>query len=83
MVIEVVRSVLLSACLSPLPPCFVHTSARTRCPWLSLLLRPNRTPGSSPNSASASASGQLGESPHPSLGLAVPGALWAGGWASA
>lgn len=76
MVIEVVRSALLSASSSPLPAYFVHASAHTCCPRLSLLFRPNRRSGSSPNSAS----GQLGESPHPSLGLAVPWALWAGGW---
>lgn len=71
MVTEVVRSALycLPVC-SHYPSNFVHTSAHTCCTRLSLLFHSTRSPGSSLNSASAS--GQLGESPHPSLGLAVP-----------
>lgn len=69
MVIEVVRRVLLSACLSSLPPYFLHMPAHTRCPWLSLLFHPNRSPRLSPNSASAS--GQLGE-PSPLPGPGCP-----------
>lgn len=68
MVIEVVRSVPLSAHLS-LPPCFLHTSAHSFCPLASCSSTPAGALGHVPTLPLPL--GMQG-SPPPSLGLAVP-----------
>lgn len=70
MVTEVVRSVLCCLPVCPHHPPTWFTLLLIPLPTALLLFHSNRIPGLSPNSASAS--GQLGESPHSSLGLAVP-----------